>query len=154
MKVGGPTENVNQTDKDSLDRELDRIRSRRTDSDKRFPKTFDDVVLIFGIIAGIVFFGGVALLSSGMFAGDSIILDQTLSQTPLDTGGECVDNKGEVSFNTWVSNHNEVNVKSKNAVESNASVLVVILMHLDHSNIDDGHYKSGIGNVELSFQLD
>jgi len=154
MKVGGPTENVNQTDKDSLDRELDRIRSRRTDSDKRFPKTFDDVVLIFGIIAGIVFFGGVALLSSGMFAGDSIILDQTLSQTPLDTGGECVDNKGEVSFNTWVSNHNEVNVKSKNAVESNASVLVVILMHLDHSNIDDGHYKSGIGNVELSFELD
>ena len=154
MKVGGPTENVNQTDKDGLDRELDRIRSRRTDSDKRFPKTFDDVVLIFGIIAGIVFFGGVALLSSGMFAGDSIILDQTLSQTPLDTGGECVDNKGEVSFNTWVSNHNEVNVKSKNAVESNASVLVVILMHLDHSNIDDGHYKSGIGNVELSFELD
>ena len=154
MKVGGPTENVNQTDKDSLDRELDRIRSRRTDSDKRFPKTFDDVVLIFGIIAGIVFFGGVALLSSGMFAGDSIILDQTLSQTPLDTGGECVDNKGEVSFNTWVSNHNEVNVKSKNAVVSNASVLVVILMHLDHSNIDDGHYKSGIGNVELSFELD
>jgi hypothetical protein len=145
---------VNQADKDSLDRELDRIRSRRTDSDKRFPKTFDDVVLIFGIIAGIVFFGGVALLSSGMFAGDSIILDQTLSQTPLDTGGECVDNKGEVSFTTWVSNHNEVNVKSKNAAESNASVLVVKLMNLDHSNIDDGHYKSGIGNVELSFELD
>lgn len=153
-KVGDPTEKVNQADKDSLDRELDRIRSRRTDSDKRFPKTFDDVVLIFGIIAGIVFFGGVALLSSGMFAGDSIILDQTLSQTPLDTGGECVDNKGEVSFTTWVSNHNEVNVKSKNAAESNASVLVVKLMNLDHSNIDDGHYKSGIGNVELSFELD
>jgi|TARA_B110001454_G_scaffold219036_1_gene249443 hypothetical protein len=153
-KVGDSTEKVNQADKDSLDRELDRIRSRRTDSDKRFPKTFDDVVLIFGIIAGIVFFGGVALLSSGMFAGDSIILDQTLSQTPLDTGGECVDNKGEVSFTTWVSNHNEVNVKSKNAAESNASVLVVKLMNLDHSNIDDGHYKSGIGNVELSFELD
>ena len=89
-----PTSIKNQADKDSLDKELDRIRSRRTDKDKRFPKTFDDVVLIFGLIAGIVFFGGVTLLSSGIFAGDSILLDQTLSKTPLDTGGECQDIKG------------------------------------------------------------
>ena len=72
------------SENNSTDKELDRIRLRRTDKSKKFPKTFDDVVLIFGLIAGVVFFGGVTLLSSGMFAGDSIILDQTLSKTPLD----------------------------------------------------------------------
>ena len=51
------SETDNSVEKDSLDRELDRIRLRRTDKDKKFPKTFDDVVLIFGVIAGIVFFG-------------------------------------------------------------------------------------------------
>ena len=85
---------IRKSENNSLDKELDRIRLRRTDKSKKFPKTFDDVVLIFGLIAGIVFFGGVTLLSSGMLAGDSIILDENLSKTPLDTGGECVDNKG------------------------------------------------------------
>ena len=73
------------SENNSIDKELDRIRLRRTDKNKKFPKTFDDVVLIFGLIAGIVFFGGVTLLSSGMLAGDSIILDENLSKTPLDT---------------------------------------------------------------------
>ena len=69
---------IKHSENNSLDKELDRIRLRRTDKNKKFPKTFDDVVLIFGLVAGIVFFGGVTLLSSGMLAGDSIILDETL----------------------------------------------------------------------------
>ena len=57
---------IRKSENNSLDKELDRIRLRRTDKSKKFPKTFDDVVLIFGLIAGIVFFGGVTLLSSGI----------------------------------------------------------------------------------------
>ena len=105
----------NSTD-NSTDKELDRIRLRRTDKSKKFPKTFDDAVLIFGLIAGIIFFGGVTLLSSGMLAGDSITLDENLSKTPLDTGGECVDNKGAVSFNIFIENHDEIKIRSKKCI--------------------------------------
>ena len=143
---------TNKSDKDSLDKQLDRIRSRRTDKDKRFPKTFDDVVLIFGLVAGIVFFGGVILLSSGIFAGDSILLDQTLSKTPLDTGGECQDVKGELWFQIY-SDHLEIVVVTHNALADNSSVLVVELTDLNQSNIGEVYYQSGIGNVENSFEL-
>ena len=143
---------TNKSDKDSLDKQLDRIRSRRTDKDKRFPKTFDDVVLIFGLVAGIVFFGGVILLSSGIFVGDSILLDQTLSKTPLDTGGECQDVKGELWFQIY-SDHLEIVVVTHNALVDNSSVLVVELTDLNQSNIGEVYYQSGIGNVENSFEL-
>ena len=143
---------TNKSDKDSLDKQLDRIRSRRTDKDKRFPKTFDDVVLIFGLVAGIVFFGGVILLSSGIFAGDSILLDQTLSKTPLDTGGECQDVKGELWFQIY-SDHLEIVVVTHNALVDNSSVLVVELTDLNQSNTGEVYYQSGIGNVENSFEL-
>tara|TARA_B110000003_G_scaffold109691_1_gene112293 strand:+ start:141 stop:2258 length:2118 start_codon:yes stop_codon:yes gene_type:complete len=146
------TEIINQSDKDSLDKQLDRIRFRRTDKDKRFPKTFDDVVLIFGVIAGIVFFGGVILLSSGMLAGDSILLDQTLSKTPLDTGGECQDVKGELWFQIY-SDHLEIVVVTHNALADKSSVLVVKLTDLNQSNIGESYYQSGIGNIEKSFEL-
>jgi hypothetical protein len=148
-----PTSIKNQADKDSLDKELDRIRSRRTDKDKRFPKTFDDVVLIFGLIAGIVFFGGVTLLSSGIFAGDSILLDQTLSKTPLDTGGECQDVKGELWFQIY-SDHLEIVVETHNALPENSSVLVVRLTDLNQSNVGEVYYQSGVGDIEkMSFEL-
>ena len=143
----------NQADKDSLDKELDRIKSRRTDKDKRFPKTFDDVVLIFGLIAGIVFFGGVTLLSSGIFAGDSILLDQTLSKTPLDTGGECQDVKGELWFQIY-SDHLEIVVETHNALPEYSSILVVRLTDLNQSNVSETYYQSGVGDIEqMSFEL-
>lgn len=148
-----PTSIKNQADKDSLDKELDRIRSRRTDKDKRFPKTFDDVVLIFGLIAGIVFFGGVTLLSSGIFAGDSILLDQKLSKTPLDTGGECQDIKGELWFQIY-SDHLEIVVETHNALPEYSSILVVRLTDLNQSNVGETYYQSGVGDIEkMSFEL-
>ena len=148
-----PTSIKNQADRDSLDKELDRIRSRRTDKDKRFPKTFDDVVLIFGLIAGIVFFGGVTLLSSGIFAGDSILLDQTLSKTPLDTGGECQDIKGELWFQIY-SDHLEIVVETHNALPEYSSILVVRLTDLNQSNVGETYYQSGVGDIEkMSFEL-
>ena len=142
----------NLVEKDSLDRELDRIRLRRTDKDKRFPKTFDDVVLIFGVIAGIVFFGGVTLLSSGMFAGDSILIDQTLSKTPLDTGGECRDMQGELWYQIY-SEHLEIFVETHNARDEKSSVLVVRFTDLNESDIGEVHYQSGQGDIDISFTL-
>ena len=138
----------------SIDKELDRIRSRRTDKNKKFPKTFDDAVLIFGLIAGIVFFGGVTLLSSGMFAGDSIILDETLSKTPLDTGGECVDNQGAVSFSIFVENHDDLRIRSKNVLLDKFSVLVVKITNYSESEPYYEFYKSELGNVDISFELE
>ena len=145
---------IRKSENNSLDKELDRIRLRRTDKSKKFPKTFDDVVLIFGLIAGIVFFGGVTLLSSGMLAGDSIILDENLSKTPLDTGGECVDNKGAVSFSIFIENHDEIKIRSKNVLLDKFSVLVVKITNYSDSEPYYEYYKSEIGNVEFSFELE
>jgi len=145
---------IKHSENNSLDKELDRIRLRRTDKNKRFPKTFDDVVLIFGLVAGIVFFGGVTLLSSGMLAGDSIILDETLSKTPLDTGGECVDNLGAVSFSIFIENHDDVTVKSKNVLLDKFSVLVVKITNYTDSEPYYEYYETDIGNVDFSFELE
>ena len=145
---------IKSSENNSLDKELDRIRLRRTDKNKKFPKTFDDVVLIFGLVAGIVFFGGVTLLSSGMLAGDSIILDETLSKTPLDTGGECVDNLGAVSFSIFIENHDGVKVMSKNVLLDKFSVLVVKITNYTDSEPYFEYYESDIGNVDFSFELE
>ena len=152
VEFNDSSETDNSVEKDSLDRELDRIRLRRTDKDKKFPKTFDDVVLIFGVIAGIVFFGGVTLLSSGMFAGDSILIDQTLSKTPLDTGGECRDMQGELWYQIY-SEHLEIFVETHNARYEKSSVLVVRFTDLNESDIGEVHYQSGQGDIDISFTL-
>ena len=145
---------IKHSENNSLDKELDRIRLRRTDKNKKFPKTFDDVVLIFGLVAGIVFFGGVTLLSSGMLAGDSIILDETLSKTPLDTGGECVDNLGAVSFSIFIENHDDIKVRSKNVLLDKFSVLVVKITNYTDSEPYYEYYETDIGNVDFSFELE
>ena len=152
VEFNDSSETDNSVEKDSLDRELDRIRLRRTDKDKKFPKTFDDVVLIFGVIAGIVFFGGVTLLSSGMFAGDSILIDQTLSKTPLDTGGECRDMQGELWYQIY-SEQLEIFVETHNARDEKSSVLVVRFTDLNESDIGEVHYQSGQGDIDISFTL-
>ena len=72
-----------------------------------FRGTGDDWTLLFGLIAGVVFFGGIALMSAGTFAADSVVVDETLSKTPLDTGEQCIDRTGEVYFDIWAS-HDEV----------------------------------------------
>ena len=137
-----------------MTKELDRIRLRRTDKSQVISKTFDDAVLIFGSIAGISIFWSVSLLSSGMLAGDSIFLDEKLSKTPLDTGGECVDNQGAVSFSIFVENHDEVKIRSKNVQLDRFSVLVVKTQIIAKSESFIEFYRSDLGNVELSFELE
>ena len=92
-----------ESEKDSLDRELDLIRARR-EGDKRFFRgAFEDYTLVVGLIVGTIFFGGVFVMSSGWIAADSIVVDKTLSSTPLDPGEECVDREGQVWFNIFFS---------------------------------------------------
>ena len=81
---------------DRIDVELDRIRDRRENPGQSFmfntvvPQTFDDYTLVFGLIAGLVFFGSVTIASSGIILGDSLAIDDSLSGTLLDTN-DCVD---------------------------------------------------------------
>ena len=101
--------------KDQTDIELDRIRHRRENPGNRFlvntiiPQTFDDATLVFGAVSGLVFFGLITLASSGLILGDSIVIDETLSGTPLDTS-DCVDRRGEVWIRTWVNHDQELEI--------------------------------------------
>ena len=55
-----------EVEEDPLDRELDRIRQRRTGQRRFFRGTFDDLTLVVGVISGIVFFGGMMIFSTGL----------------------------------------------------------------------------------------
>ena len=140
------------SDSSPLDRELDRIRQRRTGQTGFFRGTFDDWTLVFGVIAGIVFFGGMMVLSTGQLASDSIVVDHTLSKTPLDTGGECTDRQGEVWINIWAS-HEEVVVKSNNALEV-STVLVAELTSAESEEQVVTSYEGGWGDIRSELTLD
>ena len=134
-----------------IDRELDRIRQRREGRRRFFRGTFDDWTLLFGLIAGVVFFGGIALMSAGTFAADSVVVDETLSSTPLDKGEQCIDRTGEVYFDIWAS-HDEVFAQTHNAPES-GTVLVIDLLISDGDPLSS-IFKGGLGDIGAHLQLD
>ena len=81
-----------------IDKELEKIRKRRLNSDKTFlvntirPRTSDDYTLVFGVLAGLIFFGSVFIASSGVIAAESIFVDDTLSGTVFDSE-DCLDKR-------------------------------------------------------------
>lgn len=115
-------------EQDSIDSELSRIRERRTNPDKRFlvntilPRTIDDYTLVFGISAGVVFFGTILLASSGILMGDSINIDKATSGTLLDPN-ECVDKSEQIWFQNWIDEDYNLHISSQNA-PNNASILL------------------------------
>lgn len=117
-----------------IDVELDRIRDRRENPGQSFmyntvvPQTFDDYTLVFGLIAGLVFFGSITIASSGLILGNSIAIDDTLSGTPLDPN-DCVDKRGEVWIDTWVD-HDDLQIESHNAPPSSSSVISVFVWNV------------------------
>ena len=141
-----------EVEEDPLDRELDRIRQRRTGQRRFFRGTFDDWTLLVGVISGIVFFGGMMVLSSGMIAADSITLDQTLSKTPIDPGGECQDQKGEVWIQAY-GDHDILVVKSNNAPAA-GTVLVAHLTPEDETNPLISSYQGGIADIRSEIEID
>jgi len=139
-------------DPSPIDRELDRIRQRRTGQTSFFRGTFDDWTLVFGVIAGTIFFGGMMVMSTGQLASDSIIVDQTLSKTPLDTGGECTDRQGEVWIEFWTS-EDEVIIESNNAPEG-STILVAELTSAESEEPVADSYGGGWGDIRSELILD
>jgi len=116
---------------DRVDIELDRIRERREHPGQSFlyntvvPQTFDDYTLVFGLIAGLVFFASITIASSGLILGDSILIDDTLSGTPLDPN-DCADKRGEVWIMTWVD-EGDLRIESHNVPASSSSAIMVLV---------------------------
>jgi hypothetical protein len=145
---------------DRIDIELDRIRDRRENPGQSFlyntvvPQTFDDFTLVFGLIAGLVFFGSITIASSGLILGNSIAIDDALSGTPLDPN-DCVDKRGEVWIDTWVD-HDDLQIESHNAPSSSSSAIFVYVwdessMGADGTPPNEEIYllRGGIGDLDL-----
>ena len=86
------------TKSDPLLKELNNIRRRRTDGDKRsmFAKK-ENPVLLMGIAYGILYGALILSMSSGLL-GQSTSLDHSASTTFLDIGDECV----EIDDEPWI----------------------------------------------------
>ena len=150
----------NSEDNERIDVELDRIRDRRENPGQSFlyntvvPQTFDDYTLVFGLIAGLVFFGSITIASSGLILGNSIVIDDTLSGTLLDPN-DCVDKRGEVWIDTWVD-HGDLQIESHNVPSSSSSAIFVYIwnessMGPDETPPDDviDLLMGGLGDLEL-----
>ena len=98
--------------RDSIDKELDKIRIRRTGESRSFPRGIEDFVLIGGLIYGILFFGGTLAMSAGML-GNSVTLDEKLSDSFLDFEN-CTDPGDEVWLNTWIDDSHNIRIDAMN----------------------------------------
>lgn len=92
------------------------------------------------------------IFSTGLLAADSITLDQTLSKTPLDRGGECLDREGEVWINVW-GDHDMVVAKSNNA-PNGATIVVSHLTVAGGASPILSIYSGGSGDIRSEIQLD
>ena len=149
-----------------LDQELDRIRDRRENPGKSFlvntivPKTFDDYTLVFGVMTGLVFFGMITLASSGLVLGDSIIIDDSLSGTPLDPN-DCVDRRGEVWIKSWVQ-EDDLEIESHNLEPSSTFGILVAVWNESPVGSDGGIEgeptltvgESGTGDLSIELNSD
>jgi len=163
-----PRDGTSEEVEDKIDVELERIRERRINPDNSFmvntifPQTFDDYTLVFGLLAGLIFFSSVFIASSGLLLGDSIILDDTLSGTPLDQS-DCVDKTDEIWFQTWVNQQQDLRIHSQNVQTHASSIMIATLtnqtestilavggtgdlsMTIHHDELEDGDYHIRIG---------
>lgn len=95
-----------------IDKELDKIKTRRSGDSRRFPRGVEDFVLIGGIIYGILFFGGTLAMSAGLL-GNSVVIDETLSDTFLDFEN-CTDPGDEVWINGWIDDAHNLRIDAMN----------------------------------------
>ena len=112
--------------RDSIDKDLDKIRVRRSGESRSFPRGIEDFVLIGGLIYGILFFGGTLAMSAGML-GNSVDMDETLSDSFLDFEN-CTDPGDEVWINAWIDDSHNIRIDAMNvpdgAIYTNISYLV------------------------------
>ena len=147
LEIIGIKENENQI----LDKELKKIRDRRLNADKTFlvntirPRTSDDYTLIFGVLAGLMFFGGVFIASSGVIASDSIAIDNALSGTILDSE-ECKDKRDVMYFEIYSIDQN-IRIKTYNVDQEKTTIMSV---KMKSSENDTDRYYGGLGNQEVN----
>ena len=137
---------ITEAEKIRLDRDLDSIRERRLGDTRFFRWAVEDYVLLFGVVFGGLFVILITVASTGMIAGDSVAIDQTLSRTPLDTGGECMDKQGEI----WLSvfeDHHDLRARSYNVPDGDIAMRVI---YLDSSNNLSDELQSGTGDLSVT----
>ncbi|HJL54670.1 MAG: small multi-drug export protein [Candidatus Thalassarchaeaceae archaeon] len=153
---GGTGVSGGETDDDRVDLELKRIRDRRINPENSFmvntiiPQTFDDYTLVFGLVAGAVFFGSVLLTSSGLLFEDSITLDDTVSGTFLDPS-DCIDMTGEIWFEIGVDQDQDLHVHSQNAPTSASSIMLLTLSNGSEPIVLG---VGGMGDLSLTVDYD
>ena len=137
---------ITEAEKIRLDRDLDSIRERRLGDTRFFRWAIEDYVLLFGVIFGGLFVILITVASTGLIAGDSVAIDQTLSRTPLDTGGECMDKQGEIWLSVYEDHHN-LRARSYNVPDSDMAMRV---NYLDSSNNSTEELRGGLGDLSVT----
>lgn len=145
---------------DKVDSNLDKIKARRSGK-KGFFRGPESITFLGGIIYGIIFFGIMSGLSTGLLGqelNDSVWLDHTISETVLDPGGECLDSSGIVWLNIWVDNDlNLIKMKVNNVhhLGDEAKALRWELHAKDGGLIEEGVIGNvSQGNFDFSFFAD
>jgi hypothetical protein len=105
-------ESDDSDERDNIDRDLDKIRANRTGQQRRFPQGIEDYVLLTGLLYGLIFFGGMFAMSTGML-GEGVSVDETLSSTPLDFD-ECDDPGDTVWLNAWIDDSRNIRIDAYN----------------------------------------
>jgi hypothetical protein len=145
-------------ERDTIDKELDKIRSRRDGTQRRFPRGVEDFVLLAGLAYCLMFFGGMLLMSAGVF-GQGVDLDANLSATTLDFD-ECEDPGDQVWLNAWIDDSHNIRIDAYNVPtaakntdirwkgsEGNwISEVNSTTIKIDYSNWPDGAY-----HLDISF---
>ncbi|MEE2812798.1 MAG: small multi-drug export protein [Candidatus Thermoplasmatota archaeon] len=99
-------------ERDRIDRDLQKIYDRRSGATRRFPRGIEDYVLLAGLLYGVLFFGGMLMMSAGML-GNSVGLDESLSSTALDFE-ECDDPGDVVWINAWIDDAHNIRIDAMN----------------------------------------
>ena len=156
MQINGKNNRENSLKENEnivIDKELEKIRKRRLNSDKTFlvntirPRTSDDYTLVFGVLAGLIFFGSVFIASSGVIAAESIFVDDTLSGTVFDSE-DCLDKRNVMYFEIYSIDEN-IRVKTQN-IDSKKSTIMIV--NLDNNENNTTNYFGGLGNQEITLQ--
>ncbi|MDP7312820.1 MAG: small multi-drug export protein [Candidatus Thalassarchaeaceae archaeon] len=132
---------------DKLDKNLERIKNRRVGKKGIF-RGPEGLTFLGGLTYGIVFFGIMSTLSTGLLGStisNSVWLDQQISDTAVDPGGECLDSSGTLWINVWVDNdYQKIKIRVFNVdyLDDEAKYL---RWELDNNN--GVHEEGQIGNV-------
>jgi len=145
------TDSEQEYENQVIDKELEKIRNRRLNADKTFlvntirPRTSDDYTLVFGVLAGIMFFGSVFIASSGLVVADSIAIDDALSGTILDSE-DCTDKRDVMYFEIYTIDE-KIRIKTHN-VDSEKTTIMSVNLSIDSNSTN--RYFGGLGNQEVT----